>query len=94
MSIEDIIEQSVFRAVSPLAKQIEEMRHEIQVLMRPRDETPLKDEDAARRIGVGVATLRRMKTDGRMDTVKTRTDKKVVRVCDIEEYEKRQGLMP
>ena len=92
MSIDEQIEQSIFRAVKPLVEQIKEMRHEIQILMTPKDETPLKDQDAADRLGVGVATLRRMKGDGRIGTAKTRTKQKVVRVCDIEQYEKSIGL--
>jgi hypothetical protein len=46
------------------------------------DETILSDDDAAQRLGVSVATLRRMKVDGRLHSIPTPRGR-VVRVCDI-----------
>jgi hypothetical protein len=47
------------------------------------DTTILSDEEAARRLGKSVSTLRRMKRDGRIKSLPTPKGL-VVRVCDLE----------
>jgi len=46
------------------------------------DTTPLSDEQVAQRLHRSVATIRRMKKDGRLNSIPTARGR-VVRVCDL-----------
>lgn len=72
--LEDLIDKVIGRQLEPLR----------QVLLCPPDETIISDHEAARRLGRSVATLRRMKRDGRISTVPT-ANGLAVRVCDLDD---------
>jgi hypothetical protein len=80
MSIEETIELAVQRAVAPLHTEIAEIK--AAVCYRP-DETIISDDTAAKMKGVSIATLRRMKVDGRVNSVATHRGR-MCRVCDVE----------
>jgi hypothetical protein len=52
------------------------------ILHRP-DETLISDDEAAKLKGVSIATLRRMKADGRVNSVQTPRGR-MCRRCDVE----------
>jgi excisionase family DNA binding protein len=54
------------------------------VLYQP-DTTPVSDDEAAERLHTSVSTVRRMKKDGRLNSVPTAKGR-LVRVCDVEDY--------
>ncbi len=72
--LEDLIDRIVSRRIEPLRD----------VLLKVPDETIIPDAEAAKRLGKSIATLRRMKRDGRITTVPTPTGL-AVRVCDLED---------
>jgi excisionase family DNA binding protein len=63
----------------------EELRDLRAVAIRPINTTLVSDEEVASRMHVSVSTVRRMKRDGRLNSVPTAKGR-MVRVCDIEEY--------
>lgn len=79
MSIEETIELAVASQIAPLRQQLAEIHAAI--LHKP-DETVLSDDEAAKLKNVSVSTLRRMKSDGRIKSIRTPKGR-MVRVCDL-----------
>jgi hypothetical protein len=71
--LEAMLESILARRLKPL---------EDRILYEP-DTTILSDDEAAKRRGVSIATLRRMKQDGRIKSIQTPRGR-MVRVCDVE----------
>lgn len=88
MSIEIIDKTDLDNAVAPILDEIRELRRQLDRILNRPDETVLTDKTAAAKIKKSVATLQRMKTDGRIGYVNTAVGR-MCRVCDVENYNRK-----